>query len=47
MSYDRAALLTQLKVDEGVRLRPYTDTRGFQTIGIGRNLDTVGILGSP
>lgn len=29
--------------DEGIRLRPYTDTVGKVTIGIGRNLDDVGI----
>ncbi|MDE2015974.1 MAG: glycoside hydrolase family protein [Patescibacteria group bacterium] len=28
---------------EGLRNKPYADTRGFQTIGVGRNLDTVGI----
>lgn len=43
MAYDRAALLTQLKVDEGVHLHPYADTKGLLTIGIGRNLDAVGI----
>lgn len=29
--------------DEGVRLTPYKDTLGVLTIGIGRNLDDVGI----
>jgi len=33
----------QLKRDEGLRLRPYKDTVGKTTIGIGRNLDDVGI----
>lgn len=33
----------QLKVDEGVRLKPYKDTVGKLTIGCGRNLDDVGI----
>ena len=28
---------------EGLRLKPYRDTRGKLTIGIGRNLDDVGI----
>lgn len=28
---------------EGVRLKPYTDTVGKLTIGVGRNLDDVGI----
>lgn len=29
--------------DEGLRLKPYKDTVGKTTIGIGRNLDDVGI----
>lgn len=29
--------------DEGLRLKPYTDTVGKLTIGVGRNLDDVGI----
>lgn len=33
----------QLKRHEGLRLRPYKDTVGKLTIGIGRNLDDVGI----
>lgn len=33
----------QLLVDEGLRLKPYKDTVGKLTIGIGRNLDDVGI----
>ena len=32
-----------LILDEGVRLHPYEDTVGKTTIGIGRNLDDVGI----
>lgn len=32
-----------LKLHEGVRLKPYTDTVGKLTIGCGRNLDDVGI----
>jgi lysozyme len=35
----RAALLR----DEGLRLAPYRDTVGKLTIGVGRNLDDVGI----
>ncbi len=39
--------VTQLKQDlmrdEGCRLKPYTDTVGKVTIGVGRNLDDVGI----
>lgn len=36
-------LLAELKRDEGVRLKPYTDTVGKLTIGVGRNLTDVGI----
>lgn len=32
-----------LTLDEGIRLHPYKDTVGKTTIGIGRNLDDVGI----
>lgn len=37
------ALQNQLVVDEGVRLKPYTDTVGKLTIGVGRNLTDVGL----
>jgi lysozyme len=33
----------QLERDEGLRLKPYTDTVGKLTIGIGRNLTDIGI----
>lgn len=33
----------QLIRDEGLRLKPYKDTVGKTTIGVGRNLDDVGI----
>jgi len=36
-------LKLELTRDEGVRLRPYKDTVGRLTLGIGRNLDDVGI----
>lgn len=36
-------IIEQLKRDEGVRLRPYRDTVGKLTIGVGRNLDDKGI----
>lgn len=36
-------LETLLRQDEGERLHPYKDTRGFLTIGVGRCLDTEGI----
>lgn len=37
------ALHAQLIVDEGLRLKPYHDSVGKLTIGIGRNLDDKGI----
>lgn len=36
-------LLPMLVEHEGLRLKPYKDTRGKLTIGIGRNLDDKGI----
>jgi lysozyme len=41
-----AALIQQLERHEGVRLKPYKDSVGKLTIGIGRNLDDVGISAS-
>jgi len=40
---DRGLMKTDLVRDEGMRLHPYTDTVGKVTIGVGRNLDDVGI----
>lgn len=40
---DIAKLKAQLKQDEGDKLKPYPDTRGKLTIGVGRNLTDVGI----
>jgi lysozyme len=40
---DRAQLVQYLLVSEGLRLKPYTDTVGKLSIGIGRNLTDVGI----
>jgi lysozyme len=37
------ALIKELTVDEGMRKKPYKCTAGKTTIGIGRNLDDVGI----
>jgi lysozyme len=37
------ALRASLLLHEGLRLKPYTDTVGKLSIGIGRNLDDVGI----
>ena len=39
----REHVRAHLVVDEGLRLKPYTDTVGKLTIGIGRNLTDVGI----
>lgn len=38
-----AKLIADLERDEGIRLKPYADSRGIQTIGIGRNLRDKGI----
>lgn len=40
---DTAKLIKELRRDEGVRLKPYRDSVGKLTVGIGRNLDDVGI----
>ena len=39
----RAALEAQLIRHEGMRLKPYRDSVGKLTIGVGRNLDDVGV----
>lgn len=40
---DLDALKRQLIHDEGLRLKPYKDSVGLLTIGVGRNLEGVGI----
>lgn len=40
---DFALFRQQLVKDEGLRLKPYTDTQGRLTIGFGRNLTDAGI----
>lgn len=40
---NREALRTRLIKEEGLRLKPYTDTGGRLSIGVGRNLTDVGI----
>lgn len=40
---DRERLIKTLRRDEGYRQAPYRDSRGNLTIGIGRNLGSVGI----
>jgi lysozyme len=42
-TYDKTLLEQELSVDEGIRAKPYKDTVGKTTIGIGRNLDDVGV----
>jgi len=44
--FDVESLITDLMRDEGVRLKPYVDTVGKWTIGVGRNLTDRGILRS-
>jgi lysozyme len=39
----RDIVKAQLRIDEGVRAKPYRDTVGKLSIGIGRNLDDVGL----
>lgn len=41
--FDRKQLIVELSRDEGKRLKPYVDTVGKTTIGVGRNLTDVGI----
>ncbi len=43
MPMDMALLKRELIRDEGLRLQPYRCTVGKLTIGVGRNLDDVGI----
>jgi lysozyme len=45
-TYDQKTLIAELSRDEGRRLKPYTDTVGKLTIGVGRNLTDVGISDS-
>lgn len=40
---NRESMVAELMRDEGVKLKPYRDTVGKLTIGVGRNLDDVGI----
>lgn len=42
-TFDRTLLEKELTRDEGLRLRPYRDTVGKETIGIGHNLTDLGI----
>tara|TARA_R100000951_G_scaffold99934_2_gene90512 strand:+ start:771 stop:1187 length:417 start_codon:yes stop_codon:yes gene_type:complete len=40
---NKTKLAEQLKQHEGLRLKPYTDTVGKLTLGVGRNLEDKGI----
>lgn len=42
-TFDMPTMVAELERDEGVRLKPYVDTMGKTTIGVGRNLTDVGI----
>jgi lysozyme len=42
-SAEREALAAGLRLDEGVRRFPYTDTVGKLTVGVGRNLSDRGL----
>jgi len=46
VSFDYDALRRQLIAHEGFERRPYRDTVGKLTIGVGRNLDDVGLSDS-
>lgn len=46
MTYSMHKLVAELTRDEGLRLKTYRCTAAKLTIGIGRNLDDVGISGS-
>lgn len=41
--YDRETLKKELARDEGIKLKVYRDSKGIKSIGIGRNLEGVGI----
>lgn len=42
-AFDMQTLVAELSRDEGRKLKPYVDTVGKTTIGVGRNLSDVGI----
>jgi lysozyme len=43
VAFDGAKLVDELTRDEGLRCKAYRDSKGYLTIGIGRNLDAKGI----
>lgn len=44
--YDRIKLRAELKRDEGLKLRVYLDSKRIPSIGVGRNLNAIGIRAS-
>lgn len=42
-TYNRELLTYELTRDEDIRIKPYKDTVGKMTIGVGRNLDDKGL----
>ena len=42
-TFDLPTLTAELTLDEGRRALPYTDTKGYLTIGVGRNLTGRGL----
>jgi len=43
IDYDRSALRAELSRDEGRRTKPYFDSKGIKTVGVGWNLQANGI----
>lgn len=43
MSFAKHRMVSQLVTHEGIRLKPYRDSEGILTIGVGRNLEDKGI----
>lgn len=43
LQINRARLIKQLKIDEGVRYRVYKCPADFDTIGVGRNLESIAL----
>lgn len=43
MKINRARLIQQLKIDEGVVPRVYKCPAGYDTVGVGRNLESIGL----
>ena len=41
--YDHDKLLRELERDEGLRLKPYQDSLGIWTVGVGHNLEAHGL----